>query len=54
MPIEIRELVIKAAVNSTAAEDSANTSGGKEDSLGSSIQEAIEQMSEIKRKEQER
>ena len=49
MPIEIRELVIKAAV----ANDAAAPAQGPVKDAGL-VQAAIEQMSEIKRKEKER
>jgi hypothetical protein len=51
MPIEIRELVIKAVVaNETESGGNDSASGSAEDA----VQISLEQISEIKRKEKER
>lgn len=54
MPIEIRELVIKASVANSNKEGGGASSKGKTESAEDAIQEALEQVSEMKRKENER
>ena len=54
MPIEIRELVIKAAVSNAAAQEGKGGGGVRQDEMEASIQEALEQMNDLKRKEKER
>ena len=54
MPIEIRELVIKATVNPGGSESSGSSSGGDYGVLECAVQESVELMSEIKRQEKER
>jgi hypothetical protein len=52
MPIEIRELVIKAAV--TAATEGSGKNPGSANATEDAVQLSLEQLSEIKRQEKER
>jgi hypothetical protein len=52
MPIEIRELVIKAAV--TNSESAANSDNAANNAAEDAVQLSLEQFSEMKRKEKER
>lgn len=54
MPIEIRELVIKASVNPGGNEGTGGNDSGGYGLLECAVQESVEQMSEIKRQEKER
>lgn len=55
MPIEIRELVIKAAVAAGSSDkDKGQSSGGKKDAVGDAVQESLEQMNMIQIQEKER